>query len=84
MLFRPMNIGISDIYLDYIPAERNLQIILRLALADKVAYAGVNKGYAARGVGSNSRKACRTRRRYGPGLPGTGDHLRDISIPNLI
>jgi hypothetical protein len=43
MLFRPMNIGISDIYLDYIPAERNLQIILRLALADKVAYAGVNR-----------------------------------------
>ena len=62
MLFRPMNIGIDDIYLDYIPAERNLQIILRLALADEVAYAGVNKGYAARGVGSNSRKACRTRR----------------------
>lgn len=50
-----MNISISDIYLDYIPAERSLQTVLRLALeytrhhADKVAYAGVNEGRAARG-----------------------------------
>lgn len=49
-----MNISISDIYLDYISAWC-LQTVLRLALeytrhhADKVAYAGVNEGRAARG-----------------------------------
>lgn len=81
MLFRPMNIGIDDIYLDYIPAERNLQIILRLALADEVAYAGQRQQKLRR---SWRRLELAESMPDSEVAPGTGDHLRDISIPNLI